>query len=239
MLSRIEAKFIKLSQNIFYFFVWNLYAIVLLPFVRLNIEGKENIPKKGRFILAANHQNFVDGFFISYPLGPLKRPTFVVAKRALKFKIFQILAKLIGSVLICNELEEYQRTLKKLNRVLSHGGVVGIFPEGDISNSKIPKKFKGGVSKLSIDSTSKVIPAYIDGTFGLRNFKYWLLRPEITIKFGEPLDLYNYSPKNGNNLDEIAVLLREKIIELSGLKEFKKLNSKTFSNVSSYAPIIF
>lgn len=224
MLNRLEARLIKISQAFFYFVVCTFYFVMFALLLRIRIKGKENIPKKGRFIFAANHQNFFDGFLIARILGQFKKVSFVIAKRALKNKFNQILARLIGSVLIGNENEEYQRALKKLNRILTHGGAVGIFPEGNVSKGAIPGKFKGGVAKLSLDSKTKVIPVYINGSYNLRYFKYLFKRPDITIRIGKPVELYSYAKECGNNLDEMANIIREKIIELSNLQEFEREN---------------
>ena len=219
MLNRIEAKLTKLSQAFFYFMLSMFYFILFLPLLRIKIEGKENIPKKGRFIMAANHQNFFDGFLISYILGAHKKVSFVIAKRAVRLKFQQILAKLIGSVLIGNDTEEYQRALKKLNRILTHGGIVGIFPEGNVSKNRIPGKFKGGVAKLSLDSKTRVVPVYLTGTYNLRYFRHFLTRPDILIKIGKPIELYSFAKECGNNLDGMANILRDKIVELIELQE--------------------
>ncbi len=237
MMNRLELKLVKISQSFFYFCVWMLKFIVFSLFCDIKLEGERYIPKKGRFILAANHQNFYDGFFAAYALGPFKKVSFVIAKRALKARSMQLLARLIGSALLGNSVEEYQRVLKNLNKVLSHGGREGIFPEGDISPRPVPKKFKGGVAKLSIDSKTKVIPIFLSGTYNLRHLKYWLTRPKILIKIGEPIDLYNYVEQYGNNLDLIASVLRERIIDLANplkiqdsLEERENLDKISFLN---------
>ncbi|OGI06772.1 MAG: hypothetical protein A3I68_08500 [Candidatus Melainabacteria bacterium RIFCSPLOWO2_02_FULL_35_15] len=230
MINRLELKLVKISQSVFYFCVWMIKFIIFSLFCNIKLEGQRYIPKKGRFILAANHQNFCDGFFLAYALGPFKKVSFVIAKRALKSKSMRLLARLIGSGLLGNSLEDYQRVLKNLNKVLSHGGRVGIFPEGDISPRAIPKKFKGGVAKLSIDSRTKVIPVFLGGTYNLRYLKYLLTRPTITIKIGKPVELYNYASENGNNLDQIASILREKIIELGTVGKAEDLDVSTNFN---------
>lgn len=218
MINRLKLRLLKISEAIFYFFVWSTMFLIFSAFFNIKVEGKGSIPKKGRFILAGNHQNFFDGFFLVYPMGPFRKVNFVIAKRSMKLKIFQIIARIIGSVLLGNSIEEYQRMLKKLNNVLSHGGKIGIFPEGDISPKSVPRKFKGGVAKLSIDSKSKVIPIFISGTYKMRSLKYWLTRPTIVIKIGKPIELYTYVNEFGNDLDQIAAVLREKVIELMPLK---------------------
>jgi 1-acyl-sn-glycerol-3-phosphate acyltransferase len=215
-----------------YAIVWLIHFLILRPLVRVKISGKENLPKKGRVILAANHQNFFDGFLMVYPLGPFKRVSFLIAKRSLP-SLSVFIARSIGFAVIGNEIEDYQRALKKLNKILSHGGWVGIFPEGDVSPRNIPRRFKGGVAKLSVDSRTKVVPIYLSGTYNLRHFKYLLKRPEVSLKIGKPVDLYSYSSEFGNNLDGMAGLLRERVLELADLKLEEKEQNKKTNKISS------
>ena len=235
MINRLELKLVKILQSFFYFCVGMLKFIVFALFCNIKVEGRRYIPKKGRFILAANHQNFFDGFFTAYTLGPFKKVSFVIATRSLKMKSMQLLARLIGSALLGNSIEDYQRVLKKLNKVLSHGGRVGIFPEGDVSPRPIPRKFKGGVAKLSIDSMTKVVPIFLSGTYNLRYLKYWLTRPTIIIKIGRPIDLYNYASENGNNLENLSAILRDKVIALKTPQETINLSdSEKFDPLFPY-----
>ena len=233
MLKRIETKLIRIFESILYFALVCTFKFIMSIFlVKINVEGKENIPKKGRFILAANHQNFFDGFFLGCVTGTAKKVSFVIARRAVKFKLFRLFLKMTGSVIIGNEPEEYQRALKKLNRILTHGGIVGIFPEGNVFNHALPRKFKGGVAKLSLDSKTRVIPIYLNGTYDLRSIKYLLKRPTITIRVGKPVDLYNSVNLYKNNLEELAMVIREKIIELMGIQEYDNLTTLDSKNIS-------
>lgn len=216
----------RLYGVIVYSFLWSLAYFVFGLFCNIKIEGKENIPKRGRLIVASNHQNFFDGTLIANLFPPLKRVYFLVSKRPLKVRFYQYLAKVIGYVVIGSGLDEYNRALKKLNNYLSRGKVIGIFPEGTVTGFNTPTKFKGGVAKLSLDSQSNVLPIYLSGTYELRNFKYWLTRPTITIKIGKPIDLYNYFPACGNNLDKVSAVLREKVIELFEPKEIEVLEKE-------------
>lgn len=219
MIKKAEAKIIRVFHSVMYMIVWSVFYIWFLVsklfFIKFIIKGKHNLPKKGRFILAANHQNFFDGFLISFLYNPLKVITPLIAKRALKHRFFELVARSMDAAILEEGIEAYQRALKKLNRVLTHGGVVIIFPEGNISNNSIPKKFKGGVAKLSIDSRTKIIPIHLSGTYTLRIFKNWFKNPKVLIKIGKPIELYSYANEYNNDLDKLASLLRDKIIELS------------------------
>lgn len=215
MIKRIETKLIKIAYGLVYSMCWLIGKFIFTVFARVKYTGIENIPKKGRFILAANHQNFFDGPLLVILVSPFKRITFVIAKRALKNWFYYYFMKFSGCVIIGVGIEEYQKALKKLNNILTHGHPVGIFPEGDVSNKKLPRRFKGGVAKLSLDSKTKIVPVYIDGTYNMRYFSKLLKRPEVTVTIGKPVELYNYAESCGNDLDKMAAIMREKIVELS------------------------
>lgn len=219
MIKKVEAKLIRFFHVFMYMMVCSTfyvpYFIAKSFFVKVTIEGKDNLPKKGRFILAANHQNFYDGFLVSFLYSPLKIIHPIIARRALKPKFFELLAESIDAVILDDGIEAYQRALKKLNKVLMHGGVVTIFPEGGVSNSSTPKRFKGGVAKLSIDSRSKVVPIHISGTYNLRALKFWFKNPEVKIIIGKPIELYRYADEYNNDLGKLASFLRDNIVALS------------------------
>ncbi len=233
MISRLKSKIARLYSSLVYFTLCSISYIVFRFLCILKVEGRENIPRRGRFILASNHQNFFDGNLIASIIFPQRRMTFLVSKRPLKWWLWKYLAKTIGLILIGSSIEEYQRALKRLNNHLTHGGVVGIFPEGTVTGFSTPIKFKGGVAKLSLDSRSNVIPIYLSGTFNLRKLSYFLSRPTISVKIGKPLDLYNYAPICGNNLDKMAAILREKILELAEPRQIEVTeDSKSLVDIS-------
>src|SRR4029077_18356730 len=57
---------------------WVLKAVltpIFFVLFRVKVEGRENIPKHGPAVLAANHQSFCDSFFI--PLVVMRKVTFL------------------------------------------------------------------------------------------------------------------------------------------------------------------
>ena len=57
---------------------WIVKALVtpfVRIFVRVRVEGREHIPRRGPVILASNHRSFLDSIFI--PLVVRRRVTFV------------------------------------------------------------------------------------------------------------------------------------------------------------------
>lgn len=239
MLYKLNLKLIRFFQSFFYALYVLTFRFISSFFLKIKVVGKENIPKNRTFILAANHQNFFDGFFLANAMGISLRFNFIIAKRALRNGLYCFMAKLIGQELIGDGIEEYSRALKRLKKLLLHGHNVGIFPEGNVSNHEMPRAFKAGVAKLSLDTRVGVLPVYISGTYNLRYFDYWLKSPEIKIIIGKPVDLYDFAPVCGNNLEKIASVLRDKIIELKEQQEkikevilFKKTTTSDVGTVN-------
>lgn len=221
MKNKIGTVLRDMVEHIAYFLSWMFFLLIfrVIPYflIKIKIEGKENIPKGGKIILAANHQNFFDGYLIAYALGPFTKPSFLISRKSLRCKLFEAYAQLIGSVVIDSDAEVNQRVFKELNKRLSRGTMVVIFPEGKISKRKLPDKFKGGIAKLSLDAKAKVVPMYLDGTYSLRYLKAWLGKPTVVLKIGGPVNLYEYGNLCNYDLEKMAAEIREEIIQLSGI----------------------
>ena len=87
MLSRVQINLFKWVRSFSYFLVSFSSLIIFSLFFKIRIEGKDNLPANEKVIIAANHQNFFDGFFLSYILGSNKKVSFVIAKDQLKIKL--------------------------------------------------------------------------------------------------------------------------------------------------------
>ena len=75
-------------------------------------------------------------------------------------------------------------------RVLGAGYVLGVFPEGRIETSRELIPFQSGIGLLAMKTRAPVYPAYLDGTQrGLEMIEAFYHRSEISIDFGEPVDL--------------------------------------------------
>jgi 1-acyl-sn-glycerol-3-phosphate acyltransferase len=173
---------------------WVLKA-VLTPFFfvfwRVKVEGRENIPKHGAAVLAANHQSFCDSFFL--PLVVTRKVTFLAKaeyfdswKTAWFFRAAgQIPIRRTGGSASERALETAR------NDVLAKGHLLGLYPEGTRSLDQFVHKGRTGVTRLSRECGVPIIPVGIIGTVDVQPVNANMMRPfkTVTIRFGAPMQM--------------------------------------------------
>jgi len=162
--------------------------LVAVPLLRLcfqfAVEGRENIPRSGNYIVIANHLNWLDEFavLLLFPVEPrlhfLANPTLLVTRK-LQWWLIRTTG---GYVPVVRERQGDRRLFEHVDRCLEAGGAVAIFPEADYG----PKEgelmpFKKGFAHFAIKAGVPVVPVALSGTKEL-----WF-RKRIRVVIGRPL----------------------------------------------------
>lgn len=139
-----------------------IVSILFKLIYKVKINGLENIPKDGAFIISANHTHIFDPISIAILIN---RQIFFVAKKELfKNKLLSKLFLSLGVISIDRKNNDF-KAIKSCFRVLKNGNILGMFPEGtrvkniDISN------MKKGVALIALKSKVNIIPVHIDATY--------------------------------------------------------------------------
>jgi 1-acyl-sn-glycerol-3-phosphate acyltransferase len=217
-----------------YVFYWVVKA-VLWPFLRLFrpwAEGTENVPREGPAIIASNHLSFSDHFF-----GPLPLPRKVVylAKseyftgRGLKGLFSRAFFSGMGQIPMDRSGgEASERALRTGLRVLAHGDLLGIYPEGTRTPDGRLYRGKTGVARLALEAKVPVIPCAMIGGFEFQPpgkiTPRFRIRPGV--RFGKPLDFSRYY-----GLENDRIVLRAVTDEI--MYELMKLSGQEY--VDEYA----
>lgn len=158
--------------------------------------GIENIPSKGRIVLAGNHTNDLDSIAL---ISATKRTIHFLGKHTLFKGIKGCIFSSMGVIPVDRTKDRNREALELAISLLNDDKVVGIFPEGTINRTEeVLMKFKMGAIKMASVTNSHIVPFSITG-------KYRPFRKGLIIKFLTP---YKVSSKN---LDEENEKLMNKV----------------------------
>ena len=208
-----------------YFLLKATLGQIFLTLFRYKVEGAENIPKKGKVILAGNHTGHLDPFILQ--MATKRQLWFVTGPAAFKVPVVKHLLKYFNVLPLKfgKGLEAIDSAVNKLNQ----GEAVIIFPEGKFTIDGSLCKFNRGVGLMAKGAKTSIIPFAIKGGFetwgGNRMFPK--LFNTIVIQFGQPIKDYEKDEK------EIALELQKEVNFMKKALERRalyNLNNKMHSN---------
>src|SRR6266446_1215042 len=130
-------------------------------FWKIELRGIENVPEEGGLIIAANHQTYIDPFWISLAI---KRPTRYLAwSAAFKWPLVGKFLTLFGAWPLQVEGSD-PAAIRRSLQWLRDGGAVVIFPEGGRSTSDgAMERFKAGAVRLALEANVPILPVTVSG----------------------------------------------------------------------------
>jgi len=160
--------------------------VILKLFFRFKVEGRENLPKKGGFILASNHLSFIDP--VALGCASLRKLNYFARHDLFKNPLFGRILLAVGAFPVVREKADLSALKEALKRLKSGKGLV-VFPEG--TRGEAGEKMlqpQSGIGFLALKSGVPVIPAFVSGTQNAmpKNSNSIKIAP-ISIKFGEPM----------------------------------------------------
>ena len=134
---------------------------------RLEKKGLENIPEEGPAVVICNHVSFVDALVI---LAASPRPLrFVMDHRIFKVPILSFIFRTGKAIPIAPAKEDevlLNRAYDEVAKALEAGELVGIFPEGRITDTGELNEFRGGVKRIIDRTPVPVVPLALKGLWG-------------------------------------------------------------------------
>src|SRR3989338_4662935 len=95
------------------------------------VNGLENVPKKGPFIIAANHSSYVDHFMIMCTLVPyLDKKIHHLAKKEHFDNFFEGIWHRYAVAIPLDRQKGGKKALKLAIKALKEGKIIAIYPEG-------------------------------------------------------------------------------------------------------------
>lgn len=149
----------------------NFTRLTMLPIAHTlrvyikKVNGLENFPKTGPYLVAANHASYMDHLIIqSITTRKLKKVLHFLAKKEHFQGMQRIWHSYVGAIPIDRE-KGGKKALETASRFLKKNKIIGIYPEGTRTLTGELQKAKTGVARLALKAKVPVVPVGIIGTF--------------------------------------------------------------------------
>ena len=175
--------------------------------VRIDVHGRENIPKENGFMFFPNHQGMYDVLAI---VDACPVPFSVVAKKEVENVQFlkQVFACMRAYMMDRDDIRQSMQVIINVTNEVKKGRNYLIFPEGTRSkNGNHVQEFKGGSFKAATKAKCPIVPIALVDSF--KPFDTNTISPvTVQVHFLEPMYYEEYKDKKTN---EIADIVKERI----------------------------
>ncbi|MDO9026832.1 MAG: 1-acyl-sn-glycerol-3-phosphate acyltransferase, partial [bacterium] len=150
-------------------FMQQFLKVIAAPLFRLYFSlkgtGQDKLPP-APFILAPNHQSFLDGLFLSIllPDEVLKNTYFLAAGKHIKTPLTRLYAR-HSNMLVMDINRDLKKTLQQAAAAIREGRNLAIFPEGARSRDGNLLEFKKTFAILSRELQVPVVPVAVSGAY--------------------------------------------------------------------------
>jgi 1-acyl-sn-glycerol-3-phosphate acyltransferase len=145
------------------FLAWLLIHTVY----RVEKSGLEHVPEEGPAVVVCNHVSFVDAVVI---MGACRRPIrFVMDHTIFKVPVLSFIFRTAGAIPIASRKEDLammERAFAEVAKALRAGDLVGIFPEGRITDTGELSRFRPGIERILQETPVPVVPMALRGLWG-------------------------------------------------------------------------
>ncbi len=180
---------------------------------RLIVEGKFHLTEARPFLLAANHESYLDVIVLMAALPP--GFLFVAKRELIRMPIIGTVLRKAGHLTVDRlDFTESITSAKEIEAAVQRGTSVLVFPEGTFSRVRGIRPFRLGAFKVAVETGTPVCPIAIRGTREVLRPAQWLpKRGPLGVIIGKPI-----SPE-GKDWGEILRLrdaIKAEIIRTSG-----------------------
>ncbi|MBR1839480.1 MAG: 1-acyl-sn-glycerol-3-phosphate acyltransferase, partial [Prevotella sp.] len=185
----------------------NIFKAFFKTYNRMTVKGVENIPTSGPFILAPNHQSYLDApiAMAGVPTSQINDIYFYATEEHVQGKVLRYLASRHNIILMENR--NLKNSILKLAKVLRQGKSIMIFPEGTRTYTGELNNFKKTFAILSKELNVPIVPVRLTGAYRMLKRGTRFIQPcHIQVEY-----LPCVMPNDSLTYDEITEIVKSRI----------------------------
>ncbi len=183
---------------------WPLAAIVaplIALLFKLEIEGAENLPREGAYVLAPNHYSEADPLAVALAVWNAGRaPRFMAKESLFRVPVLGWILRITGMVPVArsSSAASARQTIETSETLVRLGRGVIVYPEGTLTRDPDmwPMRGKTGAVRLALADDIPLIPMAQWGCQAVLprygKLKLWPLRRPVRVLIGPPVDVAKF-----------------------------------------------
>jgi 1-acyl-sn-glycerol-3-phosphate acyltransferase len=193
-----------------YWLTWWVARTAFAVFWRYRVVGAEHLPRRGAFILAANHRSNADPALLG--CTPWRRNFFFAKRELFEHRLFGWYIRALGAFPVDRGSADLG-AMRYAEQVLREGHVLIFFPEGTRSRSGDFLPAQPGLGMIALRARVPVVPAYVHNSVEALRRK--IPRRPVRTRIGPPIDPAAMAlPPGREGYQAFADLVLERIKEL-------------------------
>jgi long-chain acyl-CoA synthetase len=208
------------------FLFTRMLKVIFKTFYSLKVEGRENFPRGGPYILYVNHTSYFDGFLVgaAVPHFLILDLFFVGFRPYFTVPVTRDLVK-VGRIIPLDFSSHFLEALKSCYYVLENGKNLCLFPEGLRTLNGEVGNFKKGFGILAKETKVKqLVPILIEGAYeAWPRTSTFPKRHPIKVKIGKLLEIDQLEKEGleegaSDSYDAICIAAKKHLVEMKGKK---------------------
>ena len=211
--------------------VYPIIKLIVMPVYKLwlrKVQGLENLPKNGPFIIVANHSSYYDALLLHSIIIPKinKKIHALVHYNYWHNPVTRVILDWGECIPVfvkngSKAQKKNKKAIEKAVNYLKNKGIIQIFPEGTRSSDGKLKKAYTGIARLVLEAKVPVLPTGItDSHKVLPKGKIFPRFTRCEVKIGKLMYFKEYYEKKTNKkiLENITRRIMKEIAKLIGQK---------------------
>ncbi|MFH1888543.1 MAG: lysophospholipid acyltransferase family protein [Candidatus Omnitrophota bacterium] len=176
----------------FYSILRFISMVLLKTLLRLRVQGSENIPEKGGFILASNHVSYIDP--VALGVACKRKLNYMTKQELFRGALLSRFFRMLHCFPVKRDSADLSAIKEAMHRVREGGGLL-LFPEGSRRFDGGPQEPYAGIGFLTARLNVPVIPALVNGTDkALPAGAKFIRLTEISVSFGKQIPIERRMP---------------------------------------------